>query len=35
MTAAELVATWPAVPQDLCERLAWLLDAPVAEERAA
>lgn len=37
MTPAELVATWPAVPQELCERIAWLIDAPTApaEERAS
>ncbi len=35
MTAAELVASWPTVPEDLCREIAWLMDAPVAEEAAA
>lgn len=34
--AAELVATWPRIPDGLCREIAWLLDAPVAPaERAA
>lgn len=32
MTAAELVATWPPVPAELCQRLAWLLDSPTAPD---